>query len=40
MKFLPLGFFVAAVPAMADIDSGGGSTADGSMTNHVSIGSP
>lgn len=40
MKFLPLGFFAAVVPAMADIDSGGGSTAVRSMINHASIGSP
>ncbi|MCX8497361.1 MAG: hypothetical protein ORN51_14360 [Akkermansiaceae bacterium] len=33
-------FFAAAIPAVADIDSGGGSAAVGSMTNYASIGSP
>ena len=40
MKFVPLCFFAAAVPAIAEFDSGGGASLVGSMTNHSSIGSP
>ncbi len=39
MMSLSICFFAAAVPALADIDSGGGSSAVGGMTNHASIGS-
>ena len=39
MKLVYMWFFAAAIPAVADIDSGGGSVSVGSMTNHASIGS-
>jgi hypothetical protein len=37
MKSLSICLFAAAIPAIADIDSGGGGTAVGAMTNHASI---
>ena len=39
MECLPVDFFAVAVPALADIDSGGGSAAVGGMTHHASLGS-
>lgn len=39
LRLFVISFFAAAVPAMADIYSGGGSAAVGRMSNHGSVGS-